>query len=156
MTVAGKQELILLGRVIRELRDERSMDPDDLAAAAGIERGQLAAIEAGRSDPPYEVLLALARGLGIEPAVLVSRAGGTDTGSKGSPFGRRLRKLRREHGFSQDHLAHVTGFHRSTICKLELGERDPQLGTILRLACGLGVPPEAFVIGLDVDGADLS
>jgi len=150
MTVQGEKALIALGRAIREVRDERSMDADDLAAATGIERKRLDAIEAGQSDPPYDVLLALARGLDIEPAVLVSRAGSTTTGSKGSPFGRRLRELRREHDVSQDRLAHITGFHRTTISKLELGERDPQLGTVLRLAQGIGVPPEAFVEGLVV------
>jgi transcriptional regulator with XRE-family HTH domain len=150
MTVEDKKALIALGRAIREVRDERSMEPDDLAATAGIERERLDAIEAGQSDPPYDVLLALARGLGIEPAVLVSRAGNMDTGAGGSPFGRRLRKLRAEHRVSQDRLACITGFHRTTISKLELGERDPRLGTILRLAQGIGVPPEAFVQGLDV------
>lgn len=154
MTVEGKQELIALGRAIREVRKERNMDADDIAAATGIERERLDAIEKGKSDLPYDVLLALARGLGIEPAVLVSRAGRTDAGSKSSPFGRRLRKLRVEHDVSQDRLADITGFHRTTISKLELGERDPQLGTILRLAQGIGVPPEAFVQGLDVTEDD--
>jgi transcriptional regulator with XRE-family HTH domain len=150
MTVQGEKALIALGRAIREVRDERSMESDELAAAAGIERERLDEIEAGQSDPPYDVLLALARGLGIEPEVLVSRARSADTGSKRSPFGRRLRRLRREHRVTQDRLAHITGFHRTTISKLELGERDPQLGTILRLAQAIGVPPEAFVQGLDV------
>jgi transcriptional regulator with XRE-family HTH domain len=150
MTVDGEKALIALGRAIREVRNERSMDPDDLADAAGIERERLDAIEAGKSDTPYDVLLALARGLDIEPAALVRRAGSKNTGPKGSPFGRRLRKLRAEHDVSQDRLACITGFHRTTISKLELGERDPQLGTILRLAQGIGVPPETFVQGLDV------
>jgi transcriptional regulator with XRE-family HTH domain len=154
MTVEGEKALIALGRSIRDVRDERSMEPDELAAAAGIERERLDAIEAGQSDAPYDVLLALARGLGIEPAVLVSRAGSKDRGPKSSPFGRRLRKLRAKHDVSQDHLASITGFHRTTISKLELGERDPQLGTILRLAQGIGVPPEAFVQGLDVTEDD--
>jgi transcriptional regulator with XRE-family HTH domain len=151
MTVEDKQELIALGRVIREVRDERRMDPDDLAEAAGIERGQLDAIEAGQFDPPYDVLLALVRGLGIDAATLVGRTRRPNKGTTDSAFGRRLRKLRTEHGVSQDRLASITGFHRTTISKLELGERDPQLGTILRLARGVGVPPEAFVIGLDTE-----
>jgi transcriptional regulator with XRE-family HTH domain len=154
MTVEDKQELIALGRVIREVRDERSMGADDLAAAASIERGQLDAIEAGQSDPSYDVLLALVRGLGIEAAALVGRARSPNKGAPDSAFGRRLRKLRKEHGVSQDRLALITGFHRTTISKLELGERDPQLGTILRLARGIGVAPEAFVIGLDADEAE--
>lgn|SRR5580700_3481608 len=154
MTVKAKQELIALGRVIREVRNERSINPSDLAAEVGIERGQLDAIETGRFDPSYGVLLALVRGLGIDASTLVNQARSPNKGATDSPFGRRLRKLRTEHGVSQDRLASITGFHRTTISKLELGERDPRLGTILRLARGVGVPPEAFVIGLDADEDD--
>lgn len=149
MTAEGKQQLIALGQTVREVRAERGIEADDLAAAVGIGRSRLNAIEAGRFDPPYDVLLALARGLGITPATLVSRAASTDPGSKSSPFGRRLRKLRAEHGVSQDRLARRTGLHRTAISLWERGERDPQLANILRLAQGIGVPPEAFVRGLD-------
>jgi transcriptional regulator with XRE-family HTH domain len=156
MTVEDKQELVALGRTVREMRDERGMDADDLAAAAGIERAQLDAIEAGQSDPSHRVLLALVRGLGIDAATLMNRAKRPNKGATDSAFGQRLRKLRTEHGVSQDRLALITGLHRTAISKLELGERDPQLDTILRLARGVGVPPEAFVIGLDADEADSS
>ncbi len=147
--IESEKELITLGRAIREVRDERSMDPDDLSAAAGIERVRLDAIEAGRAGPPYDVMLALARGLCIEPVGRVRRAGKPHKSAKGSAFGRRLRKLRHESGVSQERLARYAGLHRTAISKLELGERDPRLATILRLARGIGVPPEAFVTGLD-------
>jgi transcriptional regulator with XRE-family HTH domain len=68
------RELIALGRAVRQLRDERDMSDGKLAAAAGLTPGRLAAIEAARFDPPYDVLLALARGLGVKPAELVRRA----------------------------------------------------------------------------------
>jgi DNA-binding XRE family transcriptional regulator len=51
MTAENKGELIALGRTIREIRDERSIKADDLAAEVGIERVQLDVIEAGRFDP---------------------------------------------------------------------------------------------------------
>lgn len=148
MTTA-KQELIALGRTIREVRHERSIDAADLAAAAGIVPTHLDAIEAGRSDPSYDVLLALARGLGIQPGVLVDRAGNLDTSAACAAFARRLRELRVERGVSQAHLARRAGLHRTQISKLELGEREPRLGTLLRLAYGLDVPPEALLKGLD-------
>jgi transcriptional regulator with XRE-family HTH domain len=145
-----KQELIALGRTIREVRRERSIKPGDLAAGAGIVPSHLAAIEAGKSDPSYDVLLALARGLSIEPGALVDRASKLDTSAACVAFARRLRKLRIERGISQARLARRAGLHRTQIGKLELGEREPRLGTLLRLAHGLGVPPETLVIGLDV------
>jgi transcriptional regulator with XRE-family HTH domain len=143
-----RKELIALGRTIREVRRERSIKPGDLATAAEIVPRHLAAIEAGKSDPSYDVLLALARGLGIEPGILVGRASNLDTSAACAAFARRLRKLRNERGISQVLLARRAGLHRTQISKLELGEREPRLGTLLRLAYGLDVPPEALLKGL--------
>ncbi len=54
---------------------------------------------------------------------------------------------------SQEHLSHVSGLHRTAIGKIELGEVEPRLSTLLvlaealnasldQLADGLGVPRE--------------
>lgn len=51
------------------------MSARELAVAAGLTPKRLHAIEAGRSDPRYDVLLALAQGLNIKPAELMRRAG---------------------------------------------------------------------------------
>jgi transcriptional regulator with XRE-family HTH domain len=144
----AKQELIALGRTIRTIRRERNIKAGDLATAAEIVPRHLAAIEAGTSDPSYDVLLALARGLGIEPGVLVGRASNLDTSAACAAFARRLRKLRTERDISQVYLARRAGLHRTQISKLELGEREPRLGTLLRLAYGLDVPPDALLKGL--------
>jgi transcriptional regulator with XRE-family HTH domain len=66
--------LIALGRAIRQLRAERNISADELAAAAGLTSRRLDAIESGRFDPRYDVLLALARGLGVKAAELLGRA----------------------------------------------------------------------------------
>lgn len=66
--------LIALGRAIRQLRVERNIGAGELAAAAGLTPRRIDALEAGRLDPPYDVLLALARGLGVKPAELVRHA----------------------------------------------------------------------------------
>jgi transcriptional regulator with XRE-family HTH domain len=46
----------------------------DLAAAIGNEQTLIRALEAGRLDPSYELLLALAQGLGVRPSVFIIRA----------------------------------------------------------------------------------
>jgi transcriptional regulator with XRE-family HTH domain len=63
-------------------------------------------------------------------------------------FGRRMRDLRTEHGVSQDTLALRTGIHATAIGRLERGSREPRLTTILRIARGLDLPPEALMAGL--------
>ena len=71
------------------------------------------------------------------------------TKSDSIAFGHRLRKLRAEYGVSQDTLALTTGIHPTAIGLIERGGREPRLGTILRLARGLGVRPGRLVDGLD-------
>lgn len=65
-------------------------------------------------------------------------------------FGQRMRDLRkRQGGMSQDDLARETGIHPTSIGRLERGNREPKLTTILRLADGLGVEPGELVNDLE-------
>lgn len=63
-------------------------------------------------------------------------------------FGQRLRELRIERGVSQEALAHRVGLDRTAVTKLERSAANPRLSTVLWLAHGLDVPPEALVRGL--------
>ncbi len=67
-------DLLVLGRAIRQTREQRSMSADKLADATGMERAQVDELEAGHLDPTYELLLALADGLGTQPSSLVTLA----------------------------------------------------------------------------------
>jgi len=67
--------LIALGQAIRQLRAERdNISAEQLASETGLTPGRLDSIEAGRVDLRYEVLLALAGGLGVQSGELVRRA----------------------------------------------------------------------------------
>lgn len=50
------------------------MSTDELADAIDIRRESIEALEAGRLDPSYELLLAVAEGLGTQPSRLVTLA----------------------------------------------------------------------------------
>jgi transcriptional regulator with XRE-family HTH domain len=63
--------LLGLGRAVRQLRLRRGMSTDELATATGMTRRCIDALEYGHVDPTYELLLALADGLRIEPSALV-------------------------------------------------------------------------------------
>jgi transcriptional regulator with XRE-family HTH domain len=69
-----RQELLALGRAIAEIRRERGIGLEQLGAAAGVDPRRIAALERGRVNPGYGLLLALADGLGVRPSVFVARA----------------------------------------------------------------------------------
>jgi transcriptional regulator with XRE-family HTH domain len=56
-------------------------------------------------------------------------------------FGRNLRKVRIERGFSQEAFADSLGVHRTYMGGVERGERNLTLRTVERLAGLAGVPP---------------
>ncbi len=66
--------LSALGLAIAEIRERGRVSAEQLAAAVGAEPAQILALEAGRLDPTYELLLALGDGLGVRASAFVIRA----------------------------------------------------------------------------------
>jgi transcriptional regulator with XRE-family HTH domain len=67
-------DLLVLGRAVRRMRAQRGISADELAGAIDMSRERIDALETGHLDPTYELLLALAKGLRIEPSALVTLA----------------------------------------------------------------------------------
>ncbi len=59
-------------------------------------------------------------------------------------FAALLAELRQERGLSQYALAKKSGLTKQTISRLEMGEREPNWGTVQLLALALGVDCTAF------------
>lgn len=70
---SDEHDLRVLGRVVRELREQRRLSLAALAAAAGIPEVDLAAIEVGRLDPGYRRVRHLAAALGLTSTALLLR-----------------------------------------------------------------------------------
>lgn len=68
-----QEALHRLGARIAELRRQKDLTLDQLSTLAGLSSRQIAAIEAGKLDPPITMLFALARGLGLSPSELLFR-----------------------------------------------------------------------------------
>jgi len=64
-------------------------------------------------------------------------------------FGKRLCACRSQAGISQEALGEIASLHRTEISLLERGEREPRLGTILKLAGVLEVPLHELVGGIE-------
>lgn len=60
-----------LGRRLTELRRQKQLTPDQLAATTGLNIPEITAIEAGERDPPITTIIALCHGLGVSPGELL-------------------------------------------------------------------------------------
>ncbi len=65
-------------------------------------------------------------------------------------FGDQVRRLRSEHGLTQEDLAERAGVHRSYLAAVETGMRNPTLDVIVKIARGLGVPAARLFAGVPV------
>lgn len=63
-------------------------------------------------------------------------------------FGANLRRSRKEAELTQEALWDASGVNMTEISRLENGQKDPQLTTIVRLATGLGIPAGELLAGL--------
>ncbi len=62
--------------------------------------------------------------------------------------GRRIRELRKQKGWSQEHLADEADVHRTYMWGIEAGRRNPSLKHLTRIADALDVPIAALVEGI--------
>jgi transcriptional regulator with XRE-family HTH domain len=66
-------------------------------------------------------------------------------------FGRAVRRLRVERGWSQERLAEVAGIHRTYVGDVERGLRNVSLVNIERLARALSVDLPTLMAGVEAE-----
>lgn len=54
-------------------------------------------------------------------------------------FGKTIRQLREQRGYSQEEFAYIAGFSRSYYTEIETGKRNPSLLNIIKIAKALNV-----------------
>lgn len=64
-------------------------------------------------------------------------------------FGQNLRRIREDRGLSQEALADLAGIHRTEASLLERGGREPELGTLVKLAGALDASVAALCEGVE-------
>jgi transcriptional regulator with XRE-family HTH domain len=65
-----QSELRRLGEAVRQVREQQRLSVADLAVRAVIDAGLIDALEAGRLDPRFDALIALARGMEVPISAL--------------------------------------------------------------------------------------
>ncbi|MGB7588577.1 MAG: helix-turn-helix transcriptional regulator [Solirubrobacterales bacterium] len=71
--------------------------------------------------------------------------GGKDKDPELVAFGRRLCRLRKAAGMTQEGLAHAAGLHWTYVGQIERGERNLTYKNVLKLARGLGLEPNRLM-----------
>ncbi len=69
----------------------------------------------------------------------------------GVAFGRVLRRLREASGLTQEQLGFEADLRRTYISILELGQQQPSLATILKLASALNLPAHEVIRFVEVE-----
>jgi transcriptional regulator with XRE-family HTH domain len=63
-------------------------------------------------------------------------------------FGRNLKRARNRRGWTQEDLGHAADLHSTEIGRLERGDREPRLSTIVKLARALKTTAADLVDGV--------
>ncbi len=66
-----RTELARFGKRFRQVREQRRVNVVDLAARTGIDASRIGDLEAGLLDPTYDVMIALADGMGVRVSALI-------------------------------------------------------------------------------------
>ena len=67
-------------------------------------------------------------------------------------LGNRIRDYRKKMGFSQQELAYRIGMEKSNLSVIETGKSNPQILTIIKIACALNLQPyELLSIEIDTN-----
>ena len=74
---------------------------------------------------------------------------GRNPKSPESAFGVVLRRLRQQEHWSQEELAHRSGYNRNYISLLECGRNSPSLKTIFNLASCFELKPSEFMAEME-------
>lgn len=66
------REAVVLGQVLRRLRNERKLSQEDVAYESGVDRSFLSEIERGIHQPTVSTLFRIARALGTSASAVLA------------------------------------------------------------------------------------
>jgi transcriptional regulator with XRE-family HTH domain len=68
-----RADLVRFGETFRQAREQQRVTVADLVARTGIDAQQIGALEAGQLDPAFDVMIALADGIGVRLSALIRK-----------------------------------------------------------------------------------
>ncbi|MDP9476791.1 MAG: helix-turn-helix domain-containing protein [Actinomycetota bacterium] len=70
--MATMQPVVYIGEKLRQLREQRALRQEDLAALASVGKNTVNRIEKNRTEPHMTTIRKLAEALGVDPSELVA------------------------------------------------------------------------------------
>ncbi len=156
------RDLRIFGRNLCAARERVAPDQHAFAKLAGLDRSTISKVECGKQAPKFDTLLTLALATQVKPAELLGGVGlsrmPTDapsnldaTAPPARLFGANLKWARELTGVSHEELGSRAKADRSLISDWELGKREANLRTILKLARALEIPAALLLHGIEPD-----
>jgi len=134
-----------VGAAILRIRSRLQLSQSTLAERANLCCTYLTGLEAGKRNPSIKTLRTLAKALDIDIAELFGSEEKNGARRRRLPLGPRIRKLREERGLSQAALAAVLQIDRTYVAGVELGNRNPTLRSVARIAQALNISVTALL-----------
>jgi excisionase family DNA binding protein len=132
--------------VLRQAREAAGLTPTALATRARLIPNTVFQLEAGRANPHYRTLAALANVLGINLAALLLGEAALLALPSAGPYAlcwggyERVRDARTRQGMTLETLHEATGLGRDVLRSMEKGPTAVSYQTLVRLAHGLNLP----------------
>lgn len=157
------RDLRMFGRNLCAARERIAPDQKAFAKLANFDRSTISKVECGKQAPKFDTFLALAQAADVTPAELLSGIGParttqeTPNHGRAAPaapatlFGANLKWARERAGLSHAELWSSAAVDRSLISDWELGKREANLRTILKLARALEISPAVLLYNVELD-----
>ncbi len=139
-----------IGDIIKKFREESGVTAKNLAQQIGLSASQMSRLESGQRRINSEVLMRIAKALGVAPSQLIDDTTGHGvrslSQSAAAPFrssiGKIIRSARRQKHLTVEDLARKTGVSRAYAVSVEEGRRSGLETDYIRMACkALGLAP---------------
>ena len=144
----GRNKVIsgIVGNRIKELRNIKNLNQDQVAQVLGVSRQAYANYESGKREPDLQTVIKLANYFDVSLDELLKIDDYTVEDKK--TVGGRIKLARVAKGLKQSELAEMLGLAASTVALYEQNRREPNLKTVVKLAKCLGLSLD-YLLGYD-------
>lgn len=148
---------------LKDLRSELNLTQEQLAQAVGLSRDTYKNYEQQRTEMSYDILFKLADYFGVSIDYLLGHQTKETVLDKNIFEGQheseppkiKLKDLRKKRGLSQREIAERLNLTKTTYARYEIGESEPNVDTMIKLADYFGVSID-YLIDHQTEGSNMS